>query len=98
MKHGLFPTKRAVPLKTDKGGVIAERTGKRLKSLDEAADELRLPVEALRALAEAGYLPVGGEEGDEPLFALSDLKAFTARNAPGADDISLGMVEAPDTK
>jgi PAS domain S-box-containing protein len=41
---------------------------------------------------------VGGEEGDDPLFALSDLKAFTARNAPGADDISFGMDEAPDTK
>jgi PAS domain S-box-containing protein len=89
---------RPVPPQTDKGGVIAERTGKRLKSIDEAADDLRLPVETLRALAHAGYLPVGGEEGDDLLFALSDLKAFTARNAPGADDISLGMDEAPDTK
>jgi len=52
----------------------------------------------LRALAHAGYVPASGEELGEPLFALSDLKAFTARNAPGIDDLSLGMEEAPDTK
>ncbi len=99
MKHGPFlPKGRQRHKRNTRGGVIAERTGKRLKSIDEAADDLHLPAEALRALAGAGYLPVGGEEGGELLFALSDLKAFTARNTPGADDISIGMEEAPDAK
>jgi hypothetical protein len=43
-------------------------------------------------------VPASGEENGEPVFALSDLKAFTARNAPGVDDIFLVMEEAPDTK
>jgi PAS domain S-box-containing protein len=63
--------------------VIAERTGKRLKGLVEAADLLRLPVEAVRALVEAGYLLPSAEEPEGPAFAISDLKGFVARNADG---------------
>jgi PAS domain S-box-containing protein len=63
--------------------VIAERTGKRLKGLVEAADLLRLPVEAVRALMASGYLLPSAEEPDGPAFAVSDLKGFMARNAEG---------------
>jgi PAS domain S-box-containing protein len=63
--------------------VIAERTGKRLKGLVEAADLLRLPVEAVRALVAAGYLLPSAEEPEGPAFAVSDLKGFVARNADG---------------
>src|ERR687885_957865 len=71
---------RAVPRKE---AVIAERTGKRLKGLVEAADLLRLPVEAVRALVAAGYLLPSAEEPEGPAFAISDLKGFVARNADG---------------
>jgi PAS domain S-box-containing protein len=42
-----------------------------------------LPVEAVRALATAGYLKVSGDDGTGPSFSLSDLKGFGARNADG---------------
>src|SRR6266545_2242685 len=64
-----------------RGGAIAERTGKRLMGLAESADLLRLPVEAVRALATAGYLKIGGEDGTGPSFSVSDLKGFLGRNA-----------------
>ena len=51
--------------------------------LAEAADLLRLPVEAVRALAAAGYLRVSGEDAAGPSFSVSDLKGFLARNADG---------------
>src|SRR5687768_3594002 len=51
--------------------------------LAESADLLRLPVEAVRALATAGYLKVSGEDGSGPSFSVSDLKGFLARNADG---------------
>ena len=51
--------------------------------LAESADLLRLPVEAVRALATAGYLKVSGEDGNGPSFSVSDLKGFLARNADG---------------
>ncbi|HEV7865618.1 MAG TPA: ATP-binding protein [Acidimicrobiia bacterium] len=51
--------------------------------LGESADLLRLPLEAVRALAAAGYLKVSGEDGGGPSFAVSDLKGFLARNADG---------------
>jgi len=67
---------------------IAERTGKRLLDLAESADLLRLPVEAVRALATAGYLKVGGDDGHGgPWFSVSDLKGFVARNADGGHAI-----------
>jgi PAS domain S-box-containing protein len=55
--------------------------------LAEAADLLRLPVEAVRALATAGYLKVSGEDGNGPSFSVSDLKGFLARNADGGSAI-----------
>jgi PAS domain S-box-containing protein len=51
--------------------------------LTESADLLRLPVEAVRALATAGYLKISGDDGTGPSFSVSDLKGFLARNADG---------------
>ena len=50
---------------------------------------MRLPVEAVRALAAAGYLKISGDDGtgNGPTFSLSDLKAFLARNADGGSAI-----------
>jgi len=55
--------------------------------LAEAADLLRLPVEAVRALATAGYLKVSAEGGTGPSFSVSDVKGFLARNADGGSSI-----------
>jgi PAS domain S-box-containing protein len=55
--------------------------------LAESADLLRLPVEAVRALAIAGYLKVSGDDGTGPSFSVSDLKGFLARNADGGSAI-----------
>jgi PAS domain S-box-containing protein len=55
--------------------------------LADSADLLRLPLEAVRALAIAGYLKVSGEDGSGPSFAVSDLKGFLARNADGGSAI-----------
>src|SRR5437868_1348831 len=55
--------------------------------LAEAADLLRLPVEAVRALATAGYLRISGEDGTGPSFSVSDVKSFLARNADGGSAI-----------
>lgn len=56
-------------------------TGNRpLLTLSEAAEMLQLPEDAVLGLAEAGFL-APSEGDDEPRFALSDLKAFLARNA-----------------
>jgi PAS domain S-box-containing protein len=51
--------------------------------LPESADLLRLPVEAVRALAAAGYLKASGDAGTGPFFSVHDLKGFLARNADG---------------
>jgi len=50
---------------------------------------LRLPVEAVRALAAAGYLKISGDDGTGhgPSFSVSDLKGFLARNADGGSAI-----------
>jgi PAS domain S-box-containing protein len=50
---------------------------------------LRLPVEAVRALVAAGYLPSSGDEGAGPSFSVYDLKSFLARNAEGGTGILL---------
>jgi PAS domain S-box-containing protein len=55
--------------------------------LAEAADLLRLPLEAVRALATAGYLKPNGEDSHGPSFSMSDLKGFLARNADGGSAI-----------
>jgi PAS domain S-box-containing protein len=46
-------------------------------------------VEAVRALAAAGYLKTSGDgdTGEGPAFSLSDLKSFVARNADGGTSI-----------
>src|SRR4051812_18680137 len=49
--------------------------------LPVAATMLQLPVDAVEALAAAGYLMPAGDGPDGPEFPLSDLKAFVARNA-----------------
>jgi len=58
-----------------------------LLDLAESADLLRLPVEAVRALATAGYLKISAEDGTGPSFSVSDLKGFLARNADGGSTI-----------
>jgi PAS domain S-box-containing protein len=50
--------------------------------VSQAADALGLPVTGVVALVEAGYLPRESEE----LIPLSEVKAFQARNAAGAED------------
>jgi PAS domain S-box-containing protein len=55
--------------------------------LAESADLLRLPVEAVRALATAGYLKISADDGTGPSFSVSDLKGFLARNADGGSAI-----------
>jgi PAS domain S-box-containing protein len=55
--------------------------------LAESADLLRLPLEAVRALATAGYLKISGDDGTGPSFSVSDLKGFLARNADGGSAI-----------
>src|SRR5439155_20523934 len=61
--------------------------GKRPVGRAASADLLRLPVEAVRALATAGYLKVSGDDGTGPSFSLSDVKGFLARNADGGSAI-----------
>lgn len=72
---------------TRRGLLITERTGRRVLGVEEAAEYLGIPTEAVAALVDQGYLtPL---DDDEPglRFALSDLKGFTARNAPGEHDL-----------
>jgi len=61
----------------------------------EAADALGLPVSGVEALAGAGYLRIDPEHG----IAVSEIKAFQARNATGAGDSAddlLGAIGAAD--
>lgn len=63
-------------------------------SAAEAAAVLGLPVEAVTALADAGYLPTAdGARGRDPWFTLGDLKGFLARHHPTADE---GDLDAGD--
>jgi len=66
--------------------------------LGESADLLRLPVEAVRALAAAGYLKVSNEEVTGPSFSMSDLKSFVARNADGGTAVVLVPDDADATE
>jgi len=76
---------------------MAERTSKRLLDTGEAAEFLRVPPEALLGLASAGYL-VPAEDGPAgPVFAVSDLKGFVARNSDAAgEELFLGDHETAD--
>lgn len=77
-----------------KGRIITERTGRRILGIDEAAEFLGMPADAVVALVDSGYLgplapaDVTAEAGDTrgPHFAISDLKGFQARNV-GTDDM-----------
>lgn len=64
---------------------IAERTGRRVLGVDEAADFLEIPADAVRALVAREYLTPLEVTAEGPLFAASDLKGFMARNAPDED-------------
>lgn len=69
-----------------------EQTGRRILEIAEAAELLGIPTEALRALATSGYLAPAGFDAGDPLFAVSDLKGFQARNSdepgPFSDDVA----------
>lgn len=64
---------------------MAERTGKRVLGIEEAAAFLSIPAEAVRALVSQDYLNPAELHDDGPLFAVSDLKGFMARNTSGDD-------------
>jgi len=66
-------------------GAIAERTGKRVLGIDEAAEFLEIPADAVRALVSRDYLTPAEVGADGPLLAISDLKGFIARNTPDDD-------------
>ncbi|HEX7165455.1 MAG TPA: ATP-binding protein [Acidimicrobiales bacterium] len=75
-----------------------------LLPLDAAAEALQLPTAAVRSLAASGYLPLvevdDGDGGTAPHVALTDVKAFLARNADnGTGNLFLsepGSVDAGD--
>src|ERR671914_554747 len=75
---------------------MAERTGKRLLDLAEAAELLRLSPDAVRALVAADYLVPAGQAVDGPEFAPSDLKGFLARNTGGGSDSFPEVEVGPD--
>jgi chloramphenicol 3-O-phosphotransferase len=52
-----------------------------LLALDEAAGLLGLSADAVRSVADSGFLAVAEGSNADPLFQLSDVKAFLARNA-----------------
>jgi PAS domain S-box-containing protein len=74
---------------------MAERdTGNRpLVTLEQAAELLQLPVDAVRALSAAGYVAAAGEDDGQPAFAMGDLKAYLARNADNGSGNLLDALE-----
>src|SRR5690349_4288837 len=74
---------------------MAERdTGNRpLVTLEQAAELLQLPIDAVRALLGAGYLAAAGDEAGEPAFAMGDVKAYLARNADNGSGNLLDALE-----
>jgi PAS domain S-box-containing protein len=76
--------------------------------LEQAAALLGLPVDTVAALADRGYLDAAKATSSGPRFALSDLKAFLARNADngagnavarqavGVDSDSIGRTDLLD--
>ena len=65
-----------------------------LVTLAHAAELLQLPTESVRALAAAGYLSAAGDDAAEPAFTMSDVKAFSARNADNGSG-NLFLTEPP---
>ncbi len=74
---------------------MAERdTGNRpLVTLQQAAELLQLPVDAVRALLGANYLAASREGPDGPEFAMGDVKAYLARNADNGSGNLLDALE-----
>jgi PAS domain S-box-containing protein len=74
---------------------MAERdTGNRpLVTLEQAAELLQLPVDAVRALLAAGYLTASRDGPDGPEFAMGDVKAYLARNADNGSGNLLDALE-----
>lgn len=73
---------------------MADRdTGNRpLIPLPKAAEYLQLPISAVEAMTEAGYLTAARSGPDGPEFPLVDLKGFLARNADnGSGNNVLGL-------
>jgi PAS domain S-box-containing protein len=64
-------------------------------SLPEAAGLLELPVDSVVALVGAGYLSTT-QSPEGPRFALGDVKAFLARNAPGDPIVDLSDASLDD--
>jgi len=74
-----------------------ERVQKRLLDLAEAAEFLRVTPEAVLALASAGYVIPAHEGPDGPVFAVSDLKGFVARNSEaGSEELFLSQHDTAD--
>ncbi|MDQ1395662.1 MAG: two-component system, OmpR family, phosphate regulon sensor histidine kinase PhoR [Acidimicrobiaceae bacterium] len=65
--------------------------------LAEAAAMLQLPPTAVEAMAAAGYLAANGQTSNGPEFAVTDVKAFLARNADNGSgnlfDLEPGSVD-----
>jgi PAS domain S-box-containing protein len=74
---------------------MAERdTGNRpLVTLEQTAELLQLPSDAVRGLLGAGYLAAAREGADGPEFALGDVKAYLARNADNGSGNMLDALE-----
>jgi PAS domain S-box-containing protein len=66
-----------------------------LLTLEHAAELLALSPEAVRSLAEAGFLVPATAGGAGPTFTVSDVKAFLARNADNGSG-NLFLSEPPD--
>jgi PAS domain S-box-containing protein len=73
--------------------MMADRdTGNRpLLPLPKAAEFLHLPVAAVRAMVDTGYLRPSRVGAEGPEFPLVDLKAFLARNADNGSGNILGL-------
>jgi PAS domain S-box-containing protein len=74
---------------------MADRdTGNRpLVTLEQTAELLQLPIDAVRALLAAGYLAASREGADGPEFAMGDVKAYLARNADNGSGNLLDALE-----
>lgn len=70
--------------------------GARLLSVAHAADVLGLPISCVEALVDAGYLDAGSHGG----LAVTDVKAFHARNARGSGETArdvLADIDGPES-
>jgi PAS domain S-box-containing protein len=77
---------------------VSERgTSRPSVSFAEAAEYLSLPIDAVKGLADGGYLVASAGEDGEPSFLLVHLKGFLARNADNGSGNLLDLtVDDPD--